>query len=308
MAGKMNELSIGDVAKATGLSVYTLRQWERRYGYPEAIRRDSGHRRYEEREMARLKLVAQALNLGYRAHKVVPLPQEELIKILQNHQGEKSDPLVMDHWLKLVKKMDEQGIIDVFHKDWATFGPVGFVEQRVGPFLERLGLSWRFQEISISQEHFFSELLVSFLTRKWREMNHRNNGETFLLTSLPGEDHTLGLHMCAVVLTAAGKRVVFLGSPTPMKDIVAATQAASVEAICLSFSQYFSEQKARKEVQKLRADISDRVEIVVGGDGAPDDIAGVMHIASLVSFYDWVQYEWKPKPKLWSSSTIASPA
>ena len=299
MGSKNNELSIGDVAKATGLSVYTLRQWERRYGYPQAIRRDSGHRRYEERELARLKLVAQALNLGYRAHKVVPLPAEDLMEILQNHQGEKSDPLVMGHWLKLVKRMDEEGIIQVFHKDWQTFGPVGFVEQRVGPFLERLGLAWRFQEISISQEHFFSELLVAFLTRKWRDMNQRNTGETFLMASLPGEDHVLGLHMAAVVLTAAGKRVVFLGSPTPIRDIVAASHAAPIDGICLSFSQNFSEQKAKKEVQKLKKEVSQNVELIVGGDGSPGDLEGIRQITNLVSFYDWIQYEWKPKVKLW---------
>jgi DICT domain-containing protein len=43
-AGRL--LTIGELARATGLPTATLRSWEERHGFPEPIRLASGHRRY----------------------------------------------------------------------------------------------------------------------------------------------------------------------------------------------------------------------------------------------------------------------
>lgn len=45
-------LSIGDFVARTGVSEPTLRVWERRYGFPEPQRTESGHRRYSEDQAA----------------------------------------------------------------------------------------------------------------------------------------------------------------------------------------------------------------------------------------------------------------
>ncbi len=44
-------LSIGDVVAQTGVAEPTLRMWERRYGFPEPRRTESGHRRYSHEQV-----------------------------------------------------------------------------------------------------------------------------------------------------------------------------------------------------------------------------------------------------------------
>jgi DICT domain-containing protein/predicted DNA-binding transcriptional regulator AlpA len=44
-------LTIGALARRTGLGVSTIRAWERRHGFPEPQRLESGHRRYSERDV-----------------------------------------------------------------------------------------------------------------------------------------------------------------------------------------------------------------------------------------------------------------
>ncbi len=51
-------LTISAVAARTGVSVAVLRAWERRFGFPQPERLSSGHRRYSEREVARIRRVA----------------------------------------------------------------------------------------------------------------------------------------------------------------------------------------------------------------------------------------------------------
>ena len=47
----MNDLSIGEMVKQTGIPEGTLRMWERRHGFPTPRRSESGHRRYSQQEL-----------------------------------------------------------------------------------------------------------------------------------------------------------------------------------------------------------------------------------------------------------------
>ena len=50
-------LSIGALARATGVPAETLRTWERRYGFPEPERTSTGHRRYTLETLERVRMV-----------------------------------------------------------------------------------------------------------------------------------------------------------------------------------------------------------------------------------------------------------
>ena len=53
------ELTIREVAARTGVNAATLRMWEQRYGFPEPERLESGHRRYTDEEVERVRRVAR---------------------------------------------------------------------------------------------------------------------------------------------------------------------------------------------------------------------------------------------------------
>ena len=53
------ELTIREVAARTGVNAATLRMWEQRYGFPEPERLESGHRRYTDDEVERVRRVAR---------------------------------------------------------------------------------------------------------------------------------------------------------------------------------------------------------------------------------------------------------
>jgi DNA-binding transcriptional MerR regulator len=67
-------MSIGEVARRTGVTVPTLRAWERRYGLLVPVRTAGGHRRYREEDVRRvlavLELVRQGWAVGAAARQV----------------------------------------------------------------------------------------------------------------------------------------------------------------------------------------------------------------------------------------------
>jgi DICT domain-containing protein len=60
------ELTIGDLARRTGVAPATLRVWESRHGFPLPRRRDSGHRRYDESDVALVEQVLRRRDAGMR--------------------------------------------------------------------------------------------------------------------------------------------------------------------------------------------------------------------------------------------------
>ena len=57
-------LSIGELARRSGIAVSTLRAWEQRHGFPVPHRLASGHRRYSERDVEALREVLRERRAG----------------------------------------------------------------------------------------------------------------------------------------------------------------------------------------------------------------------------------------------------
>jgi DNA-binding transcriptional MerR regulator len=59
-------LTIGELAERTGLTPAVLRMWESRHGFPVPERRESGHRRYAERDVELVQQVIRRKDAGVR--------------------------------------------------------------------------------------------------------------------------------------------------------------------------------------------------------------------------------------------------
>lgn len=67
---KVEELTIQDVAEATGLTVHTLRYYERAGLLPRVNRNEGGHRRYTTRDVDSLQFLTRLRATGMPIHQV----------------------------------------------------------------------------------------------------------------------------------------------------------------------------------------------------------------------------------------------
>jgi len=295
-------LSIGELADMTGLGVHTLRVWEKRYGAPQSQRLPSGHRRYPKEEVPRLRAIAKALDSGYRASKVVTATMEELqglmgltpfIESEPNTKKVKQDQvasneMLIESWIKCIHEGNDDALLNGFHERWGRHGALNFILNYAVPLLERVGRGWESEELNISQEHFASECMVSFLSEKWRQMNIRKTGPVVLITTLPGEPYSLGILMCAVVTSVTNSKVIYLGIDNPIEEIIAATKNFKPEIITMSISHTFDYVSAEFLLKKIRNKINSKTSIVTGGKGSPGNIPGVSYIPSFEKYYDFL--------------------
>ena len=152
------------------------------------------------------------------------------------------------------------------------------VTELIGPFVTRIGDGWSTGELSIGHEHFATYILQIFLSDIWRRLNANCDGPYFVLSTLENERHVLGLEMCAVITTLAGRRVVFFGEDMPNREIVKISNNLQPKALCLSLSSHMPHHQAKKALSSIRDALDDQIVVITGGKGALDGLQGVEHI------------------------------
>ena len=295
-------LSIGELARLTGISSHSLRMWEKRYGSPSAHRLPSGHRRYSKEDVPRLRIIAKALDSGYRAGRVVTESLEQLHSLMGTKQivestsslkSSKNFELLIkeeliDVWVKYVRECDDDKLLYDFHEEWGRRGGLSFITNYAIPFLARIGSEWQDSNIKISNEHFATECLVGFISEKWRQTNVRKKGVKILVTTLPGEPYNLGALMCAVVTSITDSKVIYLGIDTPVEEIVSVSKTYNPKIIALSISHAMKTSFSEDCLFKLRNDTNKETLIITGGKGSPCNIPGVSNILDFKMYYNFL--------------------
>ena len=296
-------LSIGALSAATGIPVETIRTWERRYGFPRAERRPSGHRRYPVSTVSRVRRIAQAIAAGHRAAEVVPASERALDALLDAvppgvpapareipsralplPAGEPADQF------EAVRAFDAGQLLHSFDADWARLGPVEFLERRAAPLLRAIGDAWSTGELDVRHEHFASACLGDFLRTVRVPLDDRARGPMVALATLPGERHGLGLQMAAVVLALAGWRTLMIGVDTPVPQIAALAREASIAAVGISMVHPHRGARA-DSLASLRRRLHRHIALIVGGAAAPGAPAplGITPLRDLAALEQWAR-------------------
>lgn len=264
--------SISAVSRTTGLSAHTLRAWERRFGTPTPVRLSSQHRRYTQDQVEHLQLVAKALGRGHRAGDIVPLSTSKIRDLLSVTDTQQSEKPVLPSWLEqMMEKVvdfDREGLYQTMLHDSSRLGVQSFIQERVTPLVECIGISWRKGEIGIRHEHFATEILEDVLRTLRMPLEPKSKGPSVLLATLPEEQHALGLQIAALMLTMYEYNLHILGAQTPVEDIVAAAEAMKPSAVGLSVTMHTVSTKTSLQLRQLRNQLPDNIALWVGGAGA----------------------------------------
>jgi MerR family transcriptional regulator, light-induced transcriptional regulator len=286
-------LAIGALSRAAGVPVETIRTWERRYGFPVPERRPSGHRLYRTSDVPRLQRIATALARGIRAGQAVPASDRELDDLLAACGGgvlgtgtlPASDST--DAMLAAIRRYDRAAMAAELSSAWGRLGPVAFLEERVAPAVRAVGEAWAAGTLDVRHEHFFSERLSDLLRMLRGPLDERATGPLVSLATLPGEAHGLGLQMVALALSSAGCRVLVVGTDVPVEELSRLAAETRSRAVGISMSLSGGGAVARRDLRRLCTSLGGRVEVLVGGEGAPRAGAGFSLPGSLAAAEAW---------------------
>lgn len=259
-------LPIAVVARETGISKDLLRKWETRYGFPQPVRTEKGVRGYSLSQVATLREVKRFIDSGMR-------PGEAVLLCMNSKTAKEAPPPrpttrdVIADCLDAIRAHNPQELHALLDRALVSRGVGNFVTHVAAPLTVAVGDAWLQGSMRVYEEHLFSSTLKAFLAEVHRRLQLTAGGPRILLTTTPGELHTLGLEMVRALLAEAGADCIFLGAQTPLADVSEAAVAYQVHAVALSFSAAYPRRLLPPTLHQLRVLIPTNVDIWIGGAG-----------------------------------------
>lgn len=285
MSQENSLFNIGVVERETGIGKDTLRVWERRYGFPVPVRDQKEERLYPEEQVDRLRLIKRLLDIGMRPAKVVGLSLDELAALLSEAPKDAAgDSPELLQFVELIKAHQGGALRIALNLALFRQGMPDFLSKTISPLNHLVGEAWLRGEIRVFEEHLYSEQITSVLRTAIASLRNPAGTPRVLLTTLPGEEHSLGLLMAEATLCLSGAQCTMLGVQTPIGEIVLAAQAHQVDVVALLFTLSMPPLQIKSGLQQLRQALPRQVALWAGGAGVarqrkPED--GVQYLGAL---------------------------
>ena len=263
--------SIKAVAQATGLTVETLRAWERRYGIVVPGRDAGGRRVYRAEDVLRLRRLREATERGHPIGRLAGLSDDVLASVLDESSDRRTraaSNAFVARILEAAQRFRTAECEQALTLAIAMLPPQQLVSEVLQPLLREVGERWHRGELAISQERLVSTVVRRHVGLMLDAYDRGARRAAILFATLPGERHELGLLMSAMVCASRGFKVHYLGPDLPAGEIArfARESGAAVVALSVVLGDRLPELPA--QLRELASGLPEAVDIWVGGGAA----------------------------------------
>lgn len=222
------------VVRETGIKPDTLRAWERRYGLPDPVRTEGGHRLYSDRDIEMIKWFIARQEEGMRISQAVKMwkeliengsdpvnPQGQIgLQSLDDELAEIANLTpVRNAWIEACLAYDEYKAEQILAQTLARYPLNLVVVEVLQKGLAEIGNGWFEGTVTVQQEHFTSLLVIRRLNALISTAPAPTRKERILVGTPPGEEHIVSSLLLALFLRYQGWDVTNLGVNVPIEDL-----------------------------------------------------------------------------------------
>ncbi|MHB0962593.1 MAG: MerR family transcriptional regulator [Gemmatimonadaceae bacterium] len=290
------------VSARTGLSPDVLRAWERRYGVIAPTRSPGGQRWYTEADVARLRLLARAVEAGRNIASVAQLSDEALTQLVRSEEAARlarqtphafaAQPFLAEA-MAAVESLDSTALEATLRQATLRLSMDELLDGVIAPLVRSTGDAWHGGTLTPAHEHLATAAVRRLLGWLCDQYAPAADAPTVLVTTPAGQWHELGAALAAASAAAVGWRVVYLGPNLPAAVIANAVVRSKARAVALSIVFPEDDALLDGELRALRAQLPAAMRIVVGGSGASAyrpslDAIGATVVTDLPSLRRWL--------------------
>ncbi len=265
------------VAQMTGLTVDTLRAWERRYRAVIPERGPRG-RLYTEKQVERLRLLREAVEHGHPISQAAGLNDAQLRQASRGRAAaaDRSQPPASSFApaeaigtvVNRIEHFDFPGAGTELSRLAFLLPPKQLVKEVVVPLMRAVGEQFHVGTMNVAQEHMTSALLRNVLGTLIHLYMPREVRARLLFATLPGEMHEFGILAGALLAAGSGVGIVYLGTSLPASEILAAAKRTSADVVALGVTSLH--ENTQQDFQHLCKSLAKKVGLWMGGAGAAE--------------------------------------
>lgn len=284
------------VSRLTGISIDTLRAWERRHGAVIPIRDDRG-RMYTDADIARLRLLIGAVEQGHSIGRLAGLSDEALrelaspaVPAIDATAPASIAPTALTAGLSAaLHNYDAAGIDQEIARLSAVLPPLELLRDVLMPVLVQVGDDWHQGRAGIAQEHLMSSAIRNILGAFLRLHARRDVPARLLFATLSGDRHEIGTLGAAMLAASSGLGVIYLGPDLPAREIVQGAASVGAQVLVLGLTTALAGKGTERELGTIVRDLPREVELWAGGRGA-ERHASLIRRRGLI-FKDYAEYQ-----------------
>jgi MerR family transcriptional regulator, light-induced transcriptional regulator len=286
------------VSRLTGIAIDTLRAWERRHGAVTPVRDDRG-RMYTDADVARLRLLRQAVEHGHSIGRLAGLTDQDLRHLaveegaIAESAAEPGRATLLDTAAlsAAVHKYDAAGIDREIARLAAVLRPLDLLQDVLMPVLVQAGDDWHRGRAGIAQEHVLSSTIRNILGSFLRLYPHPDAPARLLFATPSGERHEIGTLGAAMLAAISGLGVAYLGPDLPAREIVGSMKPAGAHVLVLGLTTSSAGKKKERELRTIVRDLPHDFELWAGGRGAERHAALISPRGLILGDYQVYQQE-----------------
>jgi MerR family transcriptional regulator, light-induced transcriptional regulator len=264
--------SIKAVSQATGLTVETLRAWERRYRIVVPQRDDLGRRVYRPEDVLRLRRLREATERGHPIGRLARLDDDALAGLLHAPLAAAvpvaTSSAFVERMLDAAARYATADCEQTLTLAISLLSPARLVDDVLEPLLREVGNRWHSGEFSIAQERLVSSTVRKHIGLVVESYGRAARGHSVVFATLPGERHELGLLMSAMICASHGCKVHYLGTDLPAEEIARYAQQVDASLVAISVVMFESAAVLLEQLRSIRAMTGPEVTLWIGGQGA----------------------------------------
>ena len=269
------------VARQTGLTIHTIRIWEKRYGAVKPVRAENNRRLYTEEDVERLRLLREATLAGHAIGQIARASLRELEQLVRasgvplldarKKRARETDDVanaLIDQAIGMITTFDANAFPKLLERAAVDLGSPAVLQKFIAPLAIRLGDLWRAAELTIAHEHFASAAITEFLANFARPFSPNSTAGHLVLATPPGQYHELGAIIVAAAARSHGWRTTYLGVALPVQEIAGALRNLEPDVLGLSIVFPPDDEPLRRDLRKLRGLVPARIPLIIGGRSA----------------------------------------
>lgn len=255
--------TVNEVEERTGVAATTLRQWERRYGFPNPERSSAGYRLYSDRDIHQIQTMKGHISDGIPASRAAELVKELQIPLATPQPL----PRLREELIRAFIDLDEAAADAVLAEAHTLYPVEAVMRDLLASTMIELGDLWHQGRITTTTEHLASSYVYGRLRSLFNLASTNQMGPVAIVACAPLDQHELGALMVAVALRRSGFRVYYLGANTPVDDL--AEMAHTIRPACVLISA--STAASVEELTIKRETLQDMPALAVYGGSAFND-------------------------------------
>jgi MerR family transcriptional regulator, light-induced transcriptional regulator len=263
----MQQFSIKDMERLSGIKAHTLRIWEYRYGILQPLRKDGNHRFYSNEDLKTLLRVVFLYEKGKRIGDIARLSPNEIQQILADDQlngsSVRANIIAMT---EAVLDFDEEAMDKIYQRITRQYGFSGGMLEVIFPLLNSLGILWMSDRLLPGQEHFASNFVLRKILNAHKEIERSpvKKPGLIMLFSPPGEFHEIGLLFMNYLLRLNGYKTVYIGTNTHYDTVKIYYEKRQPTHLFLHLTSNLQEEPPEEYLGLLVRGFPD-AKVVVGG-------------------------------------------